>query len=267
MRKLIATALLLLVPGGASFAQPQDASPIETIESDGLDTLTGIWKIAFPSITWAVSAPLMGQGRLTFSLGDTFCRVTHAGGDEASVTCLDGGIWRHGTATLDGKKLHIAWGSMMARLVIDTKLESTTAFSGTFGLKLMGIPHDAATPVTGQRLTVPETAPDTAGKAGLVSATLAQLTSGAAINAHEDAIARQYLGAQTHAPAEIQSLGKLEAILYLGEGSRQQWPAKRGDPVPPPFLFSVYQVEFANGQRLCAIHLADDGALDGFLCI
>jgi hypothetical protein len=264
MRKAVVAALLILLTAGAALGQ--DAPPIETVEADGLDTLTGIWKIAFPDITWAVSLPLMRDGRLTFTLGDTFCRVTHAGGDEASVICLAGGIWRQGTATLDGKNLHVAWGNMMARMVIDTKLENTRAFSGNFGFKFAGIQHNATAPVTGQRFTVPDTGPDTAGKAGLVSATLTQLVAGAVITAN-DAIARQYLGAQTNTPAEVQSLGKLEAILYLGEGSRRQWPAKRGDPVPPPFLFSVYQVEFANGQRLCAVHLDGDGALDGFLCV
>jgi|GEM_PF-853664 len=262
MRKLIAAALLFLLPAAAL---AQDAAPIETIESDGLDTLTGIWEIAFPSVTWEASVPLMGQGRFTYSVGDTFCRVTHEGGDEASVVCLAGGMGRQGTATLEKKKLHVAWGDMMLRMVIDTKLESSAAFSGTFGFKLLGFQQDAATPVTGKRFTMPQTAPDIAGKAGLVSATLAQLAAGAIITPN-DAIARRHLG-ETNTPAEIQALGKLEAVLYVGEGSRRQSPAKKGDPVPPPFLFSVYQVEFANGQRLCAIHLAGDGALDGFLCI
>jgi hypothetical protein len=191
--------------------------------------------------------------------------VTHTGGDEASVTCL-GDMWEEGTATLDKKNFHIAWGDMMLRMVIDTKLEGTESFSGAFAVKFMGVPHEAAAPVTGQRFTIPKGAPDTAGKAGLVSATLAQLASGAVIT-RDDAIVRRHLGEQTNTPEEIQSLGKPEVVIYLGDGSRLQSPAKRGDPVPPPFVYSVYQVEFAKGQRLCAIHMNGENALDGFLCI
>ena len=58
MRKLIAAALLFLLPAAAL---AQDAAPIETIESDRLDTLTGIWEIAFPSVTWEASVPLMAR--------------------------------------------------------------------------------------------------------------------------------------------------------------------------------------------------------------
>jgi hypothetical protein len=257
MRKLLAAVMVLLLPVGAAAQQP--ASPIETVESNGLDTLTGTWKIAFPEM-------VLNDSYRWSQANETFCRVTHDGGDEASIVCLAGGAGRSGSATLEKKNLHIAWGSMMARMVIDTKLESTSTFSGIFGLKLTGIQHDAATPAIGQRFTVPETAPDTAGHAALVSATLAQLAAGGALPAN-DAIARSYLGAQPNTPAEIQALGKLEVILYLGESSQQRWPAKKDDPPPPPLLFSVYQAEFANGERLCAIHLGGDGALDGFLCI
>jgi hypothetical protein len=34
-----------------------------------------------------------------------------------------------------------------------------------------------------------------------------------------------------------------------------------------PSTFNVYQVEFANGQRLCAVHDRGDGVLDGFWCV
>jgi hypothetical protein len=168
--------------------------------------------------------------------------------------------------TLEEKNLHLAWGTMMARIVVDAKLAGTKAFSGVYALKLTGIRHDAAMPAIGQRLIVSETAPDAAGQAKLVSMTLAQLAGGTPLP-QNDVLVRQYLGVQPNTPTEIQALGKLAAVIYLGEGSQRQWPGKRGDPAPPPILFSVYQVEFANGQRLCAVHLGGDGALNGFLCI
>jgi len=262
MRTVIAAALLFVFPAGAL---AQDTMPIETIQSDGLDTLTGIWKFAFPSIRFQVSMPLMGRASGTYDMGNSFCRVTHEGGDAASVNCL-GDMLGEGTATLEKKKLHIAWGSMMLRIFIDTKLENSAAFSGLFGFKLMGIQHDADAPVTGQRFTVAQGAPDSAGKAGLVSATLAQLAAGATIT-QNSTLAWQHLAEATNTSAEIAALGKPEAALYVGEGTSRLPPAKKGDPAPPPLLYSVYQVEFAGGQRLCAIRLGGDGALDGFLCV
>jgi len=61
-------------------------------------------------------------------------------------------------------------------------------------------------------------------------------------------------------------------VVYLGEGSAPHGRVSNVDTTHlavsvPGFAFSAYQVEFANGQRLCGIHQRDDGVLDGFLCV
>jgi hypothetical protein len=198
-------------------------------------------------------------------MGEAFCRITHATGDAAAVTCLTGGDWR-GTATLEDGKLHFALGAFPLRLIIEADYKERDSFSGLFGVRILAISVDAATPATAHRRVVPETAPDTAGLGGLVSARLAQLAQGY-VAAPGDVIAGQFRGTQLNTAKEIQPLGKVEAVLYLGEGSRRRPPAKRGDPEPPPFTYSVYQVEFENGQRVCAAHDRGDGVLDGFLCV
>jgi hypothetical protein len=265
MRKAIAAALLALLPAGA-VAQQLSALPVETVESIELDTLTGIWKISFPETILKASL-LLVRGQYRWSdAHQTFCRLTHDGGDKAVVICLAGGAWREGTATLEGKDIHVAWGTAMTRFVIDARLQSTNAFRGIFSLKLTGFRNDAALPAAGQRFSVPANAPDPAGKTELVADTLAQLANGGITRPHDDAIASRFLGAVANTPAEIQALGKIGAIVYLGEGGRQLGRNAHRNPLPP-FVFSTYQVEFENGQRLCGIHQREDGVLDGFLCV
>ncbi len=73
-------------------------------------------------------------------------------------------------------------------------------------------------------------------------------------------------------PEELRSLGKVEAVLYLGEGStvRPRFSdvnTTHSIPAFPVFAFSAYQIEFTNGERLCGIHQREDGVLDGFVCV
>lgn len=34
-----------------------------------------------------------------------------------------------------------------------------------------------------------------------------------------------------------------------------------------PEFFRVYDVEFANGHRICGLHQSDDGTIDGLRCV
>ena len=115
-----------------------------------------------------------------------------------------------------------------------------------------------------------------AGKAGLVTKTQEELAAGAIAMPHDEAIARNFGvafgGHAPNSPDEIRKLGKVEAVAYLGEGATVRpifapVGAVRPAASPYTFSFSAYQVEFANGQRLCAIHQRADGVLDGFLCV
>jgi hypothetical protein len=263
--KRVAFALALLA--GPVMAQP------ETVKVDGQETLSGLWKISFPA---GASGYMPGRGRLYSAAMESFCRLQQMG-QSVSAICLPG--WGPDSGgELGGGTLHLAWGIALARTVIDAKIEtaSVRAFEGDFALKIFGIRHDAPTPASARKLVLDSTAPDTAGKARLLTRTLEELATGAIATPHAADVAlnfgRQMGNNKANTPEEIRSLGKVEAVLYLGEGSAphgrfsDEDTARRSVAIPG-FAFSAYQVEFTNGQRLCGIHERQDGVLDGFLCV
>jgi hypothetical protein len=102
------------------------------------------------------------------------------------------------------------------------------------------------------------------------------LAAGAIATPHDPDVARNFGatfgGNKPNTSDEIRSLGKVEAVLYLGEGSTVRPIFSDAGAVRPAsslfaFAFSAYQVEFTNGQRLCGIHQRADGVLDGFVCV
>jgi hypothetical protein len=244
---------------------PAAAQPLETVEVDSNKTLTGVWKIFFPELDLSVRMPLMGGATLRFMVGETFCRMDQDS-DRVSTACLSGAPFRQGgTASLEGKNLHLAWGDALARLVIDAVPEATSRFSGEYGVKFMGIRRDAALPASGERYDNPADTPDTAGKAPLLTAALGQLAAGGITAPHDAAFAANFGCATPNKAADVANLGQIEAIIYLGEGNIRRYGCN--DPTALPFQFSAYQVEFTGGQRLCGIHQREDGVIDGFLCV
>ena len=258
MNRIVATLLFLLA---APAAAQNAAAPAETIEVDAAKTLTGLWKISFPAQTISISLPLAGTRVINYQGGDTFCRLEQQG-ESAAMACLAGGNWRTGTASLDGNNLHLAWGSALLRLVVDAPLNGTSTFAGPFAVKLMGISKAAPEPAAGTHFDNLAGSSDTAGKTPLLTTVLAQMAGGGITVPHDAAIASNFVNAEPNKPSDMAKLGKLETIIYVGE-SRLRW----GRQPSEPFLFSVYQVEFTGGQRLCGIHQRDDGVLDGFLCV
>jgi len=246
----------------------------ETVEVDGKEALSGLWKISFPA---GASGYMPGRGRLYTAGMESFCRLQQTG-KNVSALCLPGWGPDSGGGDLDGEDLHLAWGISLFRAVIDAKIESGSvqAFNGVFAIKVFGIRSDAPTPASARKLVLDPAAPDTAGKARLLTQTLEELAAGAIVTPHDADVAlnfgHQFGDNKANTPEEIRSLGKVEAILYLGEGRAAH---SRVAPVDTAhttlplsgFAFSAYQVEFADGERLCGIHQRDDGALDGFLCI
>jgi hypothetical protein len=149
-------------------------------------------------------------------------------------------------------------------------------FDGAFAFKVIGIRHDALTPASARKLVLDPAAPDTAGKAKLLTQTLEELAAGTIVTPHDANVALNFgqggTGYKPNTPEEIRRLGKVEAILYLGEGStvRPRFAdvdTTRRARAFPVFGFSAYQVEFDNGERLCGIHQREDGMLDGFVCV
>ena len=269
MKRLALLALILATMPLAAFAQQR-----ETVEVDGQETLTGVWKISFPA---GASGYMPGRGRL-YTVGmESFCRLQQTGG-HVSAICLPGWGPDSGDGELDGKDLHLAWGVALARAVIDAKIEraSVPTFDGAFALKVFGIRHDAPAPASAHKLVLDPAASDAAGKAKLMTRILEELAAGAIVMPHVANVAfnfgSQMGDNQANTLEETRNLGKVEAVLYLGEGSAPHGRFSDVDtthrPVAVPgFSFSAYQVEFTNGERLCGIHQREDGVLDGFLCV
>ena len=58
-------------------------------------------------------------------------------------------------------------------------------------------------------------------------------------------------------PDVLRALGTVQAIIYLGAAPK--WGTLN--------FFSAYDVEFANGERICGLHQSDDGKVDAFMCV
>lgn len=247
---------------------------IEAVEVEGTETLTGLWKISFPA---GASGYMPGRGRLISTAVESFCRLQQ-NVEIVSAICLPGWGPDSGDGELHGKDLHLAWGTALARAVIDAKIESASfrTFTGVFAVKIFGIRHDAPTPASARKLAPDPKAPDLAGRTKLLTHTLEELAAGTIITPHDADMVLNFgpgmTGYKRDTPEAIRSLGKVEAVLYLGEGSTVRPRFTELNPAPPVpalavFAFSAYQVEFSNGERLCGIHQRDDGVLDGFVCV
>lgn len=247
---------------------------IETVRVDGKETLSGLWKISFPA---GASGYMPGRGRIISTGVESFCRLQQTG-EKVSAICLPGWGPDSGDGELEGKDLHLAWGGALLRTVIDAKIENATvrAFDGTFAFKILGIRHNAPPPASAHKIVLEQGPADTVGNVKLLRQTLEELAAGAIVTPHDADVALNFgpgeTGYKPNTPEEIRSLGRVEAVLYLGEGSTVRprfYDAGAAYPVHafPVFAFSTYQVEFTNGERLCGIHQRGDGVLDGFVCV
>jgi hypothetical protein len=225
----------------ATAAQAQ----FETVLVERNRGLEGLWKISVPA---GFSVNLSGPAKFG-PMRDLYCRITRDG----NIHCLSGGYAQSGTAQLDGNQIHIAWGSMMARMAIDATYQDG-GFDGVFAFKLAGIRHDAPERAIGARI-VPPAGSDEDSK--YLATLMTQLSAGKvsvpldakAIAAHDGAL-----------PAGIESLGRIEAVAFLG-----QTPQHIGRPEGG--LYSVHIVDFLRGERLCGVHRNQDGVLDAFRCV
>jgi hypothetical protein len=207
MKRLAAlTAALAFLPI-ATFAQNENV----IVNKD--EPLSGLWRISFPRMEVS-----LGFGGIRFLGSNSFCRISEPDKDgEYTIQCLSAFGSGKGTGTLEGKKLHLAWGISIARIVLDTTMEAPRAFAGTFGVKLFGIKYDAEEQSSASKFILSADTADRAGKAGLLSQALAQLASGEITLPKDPALFTNIGGARANSTAEIQGLGKLEALLYLGE--------------------------------------------------
>lgn len=170
--------------------------------------LAGLWQIQTPQ-----SVAMRGFFRaIEFGpMRNIFCRID----EDRSIHCLNSGYSREGTVSIDGDDVHIAWGTAMARFVIDGKRDGE-AITGTFTFKFSGIGHDAPTPSLSRRI-----------QAG----------------GNEDAAE---LRARLPSVPTLNGLGAIEHIAFLG-------PSPRLDGRGDPDFYRVYAIEFAGGERICGL--------------
>lgn len=251
MRYLVGAIIALTFCGQAG---AQDSGPPETIQVDGVG-LDGVWSIPAP-LEMSIS---LTQSARFGPLVKRYCRF-EGKKDHTSVHCFGPRLYKFvGTAEAEGNKLHLAWGMALARVVIDATLTNPTRFDGTFGFKFMGIRHDDPEAIAGEKIQLSAAAEGGAGKAALLSKSLQELVKGGLVSPHDEKAIQKY-GTDALRPDDLRSLGAVEAMRYVGR-------APRAPGGKDPDFFSVYQVEFASGERLCGLHQREDGVLDALICV
>jgi hypothetical protein len=253
MRRLFCGAVIPVLCAGAA-AGDADPNPEAVLVEGG--ALDGVWSILIPSE--------MGTDFRSAHFGPLTKKLCRFEGkkDHITVRCFGPYYYaREGTAEIDASSVHLAWGSALARFVIDATLDTPFHFKGTFSFKVMGIRYDDSEAITGKKIQFPKAVVDDAGKEALLTQSLQQLSDGALVAPHDDAAMKKNLGdAKAVTADELRVLGAIQTVRYVGKTAR----AANGKF---PDFFSVYQVEFASGERLCGLHQRANGVLDALICV
>jgi hypothetical protein len=238
--KNLAVALCLLATGAG-------AQEVEQVTVYG-GSLTGVWKVAAPSY---VQITLLG--RIHWGpLHDGFCRIDRDATGYATHCFGQGDAGRGGTLETDGTHFHLAWGTMLARMVFDGTAESATRFTGHFAIKLAGITMESPDTSEGSKMEIRADTPDAGGKAEMLRAIL-----GGAQPPHDAALDGKMAAARGLAASPI------AAISYLGQQTKGGGPGK---PTETDY-YTAYAVTMESGVLLCALHQKPDGMLDAFQCV
>lgn len=230
-------------------------APSAALTDDALDTvvvtgdaLAGVWQIQRPEyaqLKGLFSDVIWGPPRTDF------CRF-ETGGKTLTAHCMPHGI--PGSLSLDGTHVHLAWGTMLGREILDGELQGPGQFTAHYNATLVGVAaFTDPVPMQARQLTLAQDAPDAGGNAALLKTIL----SGGVVQRDDDAIKKSGF------PSVIPALGAVQAVIYLGPWNKPKRPV---DPAPAT-IFQAYVVEFDSGERLCALHQRGDGVLDGFLCV
>jgi hypothetical protein len=273
MKRLALALALLTAPAIA-----QDSVP-ETVLVTGTHSLAGIWQIQFP---YGISLTIPGVMGGTRRGHEAFCRMEENKA-ALSVACLPG--FGNGTGKFEKGRLQLSFCcTVVFRYTIDAPIVSATSFLGTYKLRVFGDSHEARIPARGRKLIPAAGTEDAAGQGGALRTELEAIASGA--TPPPDYITRKRFSPDFGGPGEmsvaaLRSLGAITRITYLGvhtpakppPGPPQNDPPRRvEDPKQPGKQFDVYvgygvyEVEFANGQRLCGVHKDESGKTD-LLCV
>jgi hypothetical protein len=218
-------------------------SPEETVTVTAA-SLAGLWKI-----TWPLS-PRPGQAP---SLATMYCRMEQAPA-VSSVHCFGR---NNGALTVTDGNLRILWSPPMTPQsnVIEAAMTSADSFAGSERVRVAGITILRSEGLIGLRQQIDPQAPDKAGKARQLRAILGGLANGAPKQPFENGALVELPDAET-----LRALGPIQSILYLAQANAWRDGATLTD------FFSVYLVDFQNGNRLCGLHQRADGVLDAFRC-
>jgi hypothetical protein len=235
MRRSIVIALIFLIA-------PAAAQDVETVEVTAA-SLAGLWKI-----TWPVTV----RPGETSPEATIWCRIAQA--HAPSVHCFDR---PNGALTVADGKIRILWSPAMTPQsnVIEAEMTSADSFVGGERVRLAGITILRSGRLTGVRRQIDPQAPDAAGKATQLRLILEEWARGALSPPFEKTALLELPGREM-----LRQLGVIRSLAYLDR--RGIWR----DGIQVPDFFSLYLVEFQNGNLLCGLHQREDGMLDGFRC-
>jgi hypothetical protein len=252
----MARFLFVLVAGlfaGAAAAAAPDAESV-LVEGGALD---GVWNIDIP--TEVSLSP--GHPAQFGAMAKRFCRF-EGKKDNIGIRCFSPLHYaQRGTTDVAGNKLHLSWGNALIRFAIDAVPDSPFHFGGTFTFKFMGLSYVDPEPATGEKFNPANAVADSDGRTKLMTRALQEISAGGLRAPHDAAAIKKNLGEIDALSAEsLGALGAIQTVKYLG-------PSLRSRAQKPEYFFSVYQVEFAHGERLCGLHQRDDGVLDALMCV
>jgi hypothetical protein len=255
VRALTIGVSLTLLAGPASAIDTVAPAETVTVESD---SPIGLWKFNLPQ-----SFDLHGVvGKAEWGpMADEFCQIEKMH-TELTVHCLGlrvgGQDVSRGRLSIKGDHIRMVWGSMWTYLAINGTMRSAAQFAGTISASHLGISSDDPDKVTGTKLFLVASTPDSGGKSALLTRLLDQMTRGTVTEPTAmptpNAVPNKP-GAYIRLlkPDTLEALGGLQSITYLGDGG-----------LSPPLSF--YDVEFVNGHLICSLRQNSEGTLDQFDC-
>lgn len=234
MRKLLAP-FFSLVSFSAALAQdvPTSQGQAESISVE-TKSIEGVWEITGPQ-------------------NNVFCRIVRDDEDLAGYCTIFGPT--KGSVEIKDGRIHMAFGSMALRLVIDGPMQPGNRFTGRLAAKIMGVSRVSPGILSGSKMTISDAVPDRGGQAGLLRHLLEEMRLG---KPTETFLATGPAPIAMLVPATLHTLGDTEAIIHIGS----MFTGTAGS-----LHAQVYVVEFTNGERICSLNQRNDGALDHFQCI
>jgi hypothetical protein len=260
--KLYRVVLTLLCFFPLDFAKAQVETVTVTAES-----MSGIWKIGLP-----VWGPYRQGTSVSWGpIHDFYCRF-EGPAEHLRAYCPRLTGLGAGDVTLNGNKIHIAWGTMMVRFAIDATEDTPGVFSGSYVAKIAGFVLHAPGQLNARKVLPEEYLPDAAGKAELLADILNHLSAGERAQALQKIVPLPK-DAKLDGEDGLRELGAVSRVGFLGrtptsaEASQGHPGIKSGQQLPNDDAADVYDVEFAKGDRVCTIRQRSDGLVDELDCI